>query len=126
MTSSDVKQFQAIPAARVAGLERLSQRRDRDFKQLRDARAALRRIEKGSFGACEQCEEDIHPKRLSSRAVRPNTSSRHYREGRMTAAGGTHCLESSMSNSPHPVPHNEGLLCVPVWRPACVAVARRH
>jgi DnaK suppressor protein len=37
---------------------------DRESKELRDTRAALRRIGEGSFGVCEQCEEQIHPKRL--------------------------------------------------------------
>jgi DnaK suppressor protein len=31
---------------------------------LRDARAALRRIDRGVFGTCVECEEDISPKRL--------------------------------------------------------------
>ena len=39
---------------------------DREFNHLRDARAALRRIEEGSFGACQECDEDIHPKRLAA------------------------------------------------------------
>ncbi|HEX4168300.1 MAG TPA: TraR/DksA family transcriptional regulator, partial [Bryobacteraceae bacterium] len=37
---------------------------DRESKQLRNAREALRRIYEGNFGVCEQCEEQIHPKRL--------------------------------------------------------------
>jgi DnaK suppressor protein len=37
---------------------------DRGSKQLRDVRAALRRIRDGSFGVCEECEEEIHLKRL--------------------------------------------------------------
>jgi DnaK suppressor protein len=37
---------------------------DRESKQLRDVRAALRRIREGTFGVCEECEEQIHPKRL--------------------------------------------------------------
>ena len=37
---------------------------DRGSRQLRDARAALRRIRDGSFGVCQECEEEIHPKRL--------------------------------------------------------------
>lgn len=37
---------------------------DRGSRQLRDARAALRRIHDGSFGVCQGCEEEIHPKRL--------------------------------------------------------------
>ena len=39
---------------------------DREFKQLRDARAALRRIQEGNFGICQECEEEIHPKRLAA------------------------------------------------------------
>ena len=37
---------------------------DRGSKQLRDARAALKRLRDGSFGVCQECEEEIHPKRL--------------------------------------------------------------
>ncbi|MBV8827909.1 MAG: TraR/DksA family transcriptional regulator [Acidobacteriaceae bacterium] len=37
---------------------------DRGSRQLRDARAALERIRDGSFGVCQECEEEIHPKRL--------------------------------------------------------------
>lgn len=37
---------------------------DREWKQLHNARAALRRIHEGSFGVCEECEEYIDPKRL--------------------------------------------------------------
>jgi DnaK suppressor protein len=39
---------------------------DRESKELRNARAALRRIREGTFGLCEECEEDIHPKRLAA------------------------------------------------------------
>ncbi|MGH9342495.1 MAG: TraR/DksA family transcriptional regulator [Terriglobia bacterium] len=39
---------------------------DRESMQLRYARAALRRIREGTFGVCEQCEEEIHPKRLAA------------------------------------------------------------
>ena len=39
---------------------------DREFNQLRDARAALRRIHEGNFGICQECEEEIHPKRLAA------------------------------------------------------------
>ena len=37
---------------------------DRGSKQLREVRAARRRIREGSFGICEECEEQIHLKRL--------------------------------------------------------------
>ena len=39
---------------------------DRQSKQLRDVRTALRRIRDGTFGICEQCDEDIAPKRLAA------------------------------------------------------------
>ena len=39
---------------------------DRDSNLLRNVRAALGRIEDGSFGVCLHCEEDISPKRLAA------------------------------------------------------------
>ena len=39
---------------------------DRESQLLRNVRAALRRIEDGSFGVCAHCEEDISPKRLAA------------------------------------------------------------
>ena len=94
MTKVEVDRFRAILTAKVAELERFTRHRDgiaversadqleeiqaasqralafcnldREFNQLRDARAALRRIEDGSFGTCEECDEDIHPKRLAA------------------------------------------------------------
>ena len=39
---------------------------DREFNQLRNARAALLRIEEGTFGICQGCDENIHPKRLAA------------------------------------------------------------
>jgi len=92
MTKSELHRFRAILTARVAELERLTRRRDgiavdrsddlleeiqvaseralavsnldREYSQLQNARAALLRIQEGTFGACEHCDEDIHPKRL--------------------------------------------------------------
>jgi DnaK suppressor protein len=94
MTENELNRFRAILTDRVAELQRLIRHRDgitversadqleeiqraseralavcnldREFKQLRDARAALLRIPEGSFGTCQQCDEDIHPKRLSA------------------------------------------------------------
>ena len=94
MTNSDIDRFRGILTAKVAELERFTRQRDgivversadqleeiqaasqralavcnldREFKQLRDARAALRRIEDGNFGTCHECDEDIHPKRLAA------------------------------------------------------------
>jgi DnaK suppressor protein len=39
---------------------------DREYNLLTRVRAALRRIEVGSFGVCMHCEEDISPKRLAA------------------------------------------------------------
>ena len=94
MTKTEVDRFRTVLTARVAELERVTGHRDaimversadqleeiqaasqralavsnldRDFNQLRDARAALRRIQEGSFGSCQGCDEDIHPKRLAA------------------------------------------------------------
>ncbi len=37
---------------------------DRESQLLRNVRAALRRIDEGTFGVCLHCEEDISPKRI--------------------------------------------------------------
>ena len=94
MNKTELNRFRGILTAKVAELERFTRRRDgivversadqleeiqaalqralavcnldREFTQLRDARAALRRIEAGSFGTCQECEGNIHPKRLAA------------------------------------------------------------
>ena len=94
MTQNELNRFQAALTASVDELERVTRRRDaitvernadqldeiqaasqrtvavynldREFNQLRDVRAALRRIREGSFGMCQECEDDIHPKRLAA------------------------------------------------------------
>ena len=39
---------------------------DRESTFLRDVRAALCRIDEGTFGVCLNCEEDVSPKRLAA------------------------------------------------------------
>src|SRR6476620_5297096 len=39
---------------------------DRESNLLRNVRAALRRIDEGTFGTCVHCEEDISPKRVNA------------------------------------------------------------
>src|SRR6202158_789468 len=39
---------------------------DRESNLLRNVRAALHRVNEGSFGVCLHCEEDISPKRLNA------------------------------------------------------------
>jgi DnaK suppressor protein len=94
MTKTEVDRFRAVLTTRVAELERVTRQRDaitvercadqleeiqaaseralavsnldREFNQLRNARAALRRIQERNFGTCQRCDEDIHPKRLAA------------------------------------------------------------
>jgi DnaK suppressor protein len=94
MTETELNRFRAVLTARAVELERFTRNRDgitvernadqldeiqaasqralavckldRESNHLRDARAALRRIEEGSFGTCRQCDEHIHPKRLAA------------------------------------------------------------
>ena len=39
---------------------------DRESNLLRNVRAALRRINEGTFGVCMHCEEEISPKRIAA------------------------------------------------------------
>jgi DnaK suppressor protein len=94
MTKTELRRFQAVLDTRIIELQRLIRHRDgirversadqleeiqqatehalavcnlgREFNQLRNARAAMLRIHEGSFGKCQECDEDIHPKRLAA------------------------------------------------------------
>lgn len=94
MTENELNRFRAALRLRVAELERPTRHREgilversadqldeiqaaserslavcslnREFNELRNAGAALRRIEEGSFGACQGCNQDIHPNRLAA------------------------------------------------------------
>src|ERR1700681_3776363 len=93
MTKNELNRFRAVLMAKVAELERSSHREgitiersadqleeiqaaservlavchlDREFNQLRNVLAAIGRIEEGSFGTCQECDQDIHPKRLAA------------------------------------------------------------
>src|SRR5271154_203236 len=94
MTKSELNRFRAILTAKVAELERFTRHRegitiersadqmeeiqaaseralavcnlDRESNQLRNVRSSLRRIQEGNFGTCQQCDDDIHPKRLAA------------------------------------------------------------
>jgi|SRR5271165_176221 len=94
MTPSELNRYQGILTAKIAELERFTRHRadiviersadqlddiqqaseralavcnlDREFNQFQMARAALGRIQDGSFGTCQHCDEDIHPKRLAA------------------------------------------------------------
>jgi DnaK suppressor protein len=94
MTLNELQGFRKTLTSRVAELERSTRQRDsitiersaelleevqsaaertlavghldRNYSQLRDALAALGRIDDGSFGICQRCDEDIHRKRLAA------------------------------------------------------------
>jgi DnaK suppressor protein len=94
MTKTELSHFQAVLHARVIELEQLTCYRDnikiertadqleeiqqasehalaisnldREFSDLRHTRAAIHRIREGSYGKCQHCDEDIHPKRLAA------------------------------------------------------------
>jgi RNA polymerase-binding transcription factor len=92
MTKTEISKFQRILDARVIELTFSTRRRDaiviepsaeelerrlraseremamrnleNESLKLREARAALRRIQDGSYGVCEECNEPISPRRL--------------------------------------------------------------
>jgi DnaK suppressor protein len=94
MTKTKLNRFQAVLNATIIELEQLIRHRDdirversadqldeiqqaseralavcnldREFNQLRNARAVVLRIHEGSSGKCQQCDEDIHPKRIAA------------------------------------------------------------
>ena len=94
MTKQELSKFKKILEARQEELERVVRNRDaitieksadaldevqhaaerelairnldRESNMLRNVRAALRRINDGSFGICVHCEEEISPKRLNA------------------------------------------------------------
>jgi DnaK suppressor protein len=51
---------------RSAERELLISNLDRDWQTLKLVNAALARMDEGSYGVCERCEEEINPKRLKA------------------------------------------------------------
>ncbi len=94
MTETQVKSFRNILTARQTELEGLIRNREaaaietsadaldqiqhmverelaletlgRESAFLRDTRAALRRMDEGTYGVCVDCEDEINPKRLTA------------------------------------------------------------
>ncbi|MBX5495567.1 MAG: TraR/DksA family transcriptional regulator [Bryobacteraceae bacterium] len=57
----------ALDEVQLAGERELAIRNlDRESNLLRNVRAALRRIEEGTYGICVHCEEEISAKRLNA------------------------------------------------------------
>lgn len=94
MTKAELKQFKQILEQKKEELERIVRRRDgiaiekspdtidemtraaerelairnldRETNLLRNVKAALRRIDEGTYGICIHCEEPINPRRLQA------------------------------------------------------------
>ncbi len=61
------KTADALDEVRLAAERELTTRSlERESKVLREVRAALARIEEGTFGMCLHCEDEISPKRLQA------------------------------------------------------------
>src|SRR3954465_15958070 len=61
------KTADALDEVQLAGERELAIRNlDRESLLLRNVRAALARIQDGSYGICMHCEEEIKPKRLEA------------------------------------------------------------
>ena len=71
---------------------------DRDSNLLRNVRAALDRIEEGSFGVCLHCDEDISPKRLAAVPWTPFCI-RCQEIADSTQGGSADCLDTLLSNA---------------------------
>src|SRR5882672_12525675 len=72
---------------------------DRESNLLRNVRAALRRIEDGSFGVCLHCEEDISPKRLAAVPWTPYCIQCQEAADRNQAGDGSESFDELMVNA---------------------------
>lgn len=94
LSANELKRFRSLLEARISELERATRKRDdiavetnpdqmddiqraaerdlaihnidRESRELWSARAALRRMDHGAFGVCEECEEEISLRRLGA------------------------------------------------------------
>ena len=66
---------------------------DRESNLLRNVRAALRRIEEGTFGVCVHCEEEISPKRIAAVPWTPFCIACQEQADRAQEEGNTETLE---------------------------------
>jgi DnaK suppressor protein len=72
---------------------------DRESNLLRNVRAALRRIDDGSFGTCVHCEEDISPKRIAAVPWTPFCISCQEQHDRAQQEGNSDTLEELLVNA---------------------------
>lgn len=72
---------------------------DRESNLLRNVRAALRRIEDGSFGVCVHCEEEISPKRIAAVPWTPFCIACQEQADRAAEEGNAETLEELLVNA---------------------------
>jgi DnaK suppressor protein len=72
---------------------------DRESNLLRNVRAALRRIDEGTFGVCVHCEEDISPKRVAAVPWTPFCIACQEQADRAEQEGNTDTLEELLVNA---------------------------
>src|SRR3982751_2235761 len=72
---------------------------DRESNLLRNVRAALRRIDEGTFGVCAHCEEDISPKRIAAVPWTPFCISCQEQHDKAQQEGNTETLDELLVNA---------------------------
>lgn len=72
---------------------------DRESNLLRQVRAALRRIDEGTFGVCVHCEEEISPKRIAAVPWTPFCIDCQEQADRAQEEGNTETLEELLVNA---------------------------
>ncbi len=70
--------------------DKMLQQADTDFQQLEEIKAALLRIQEGSYGICTACGEQIEPKRLEAVAWTPYCLKDQKQMDRQTGNTGDH------------------------------------
>lgn len=72
---------------------------DRESNLLRNVRAALRRIDDGTFGVCVHCEEEISPKRIAAVPWTPFCIGCQEQADRAQEEGNSETLEELLVNA---------------------------
>ena len=72
---------------------------DRESNLLRNVRAALRRIDEGTFGTCVHCEEEISPKRIAAVPWTPFCIDCQEQHDKAQEEGNTETLEELLVNA---------------------------
>jgi len=127
MTKTDVEKYRKILEARQAELASILRNRDaitiekspdaldevqnaaerelairnldRESNLLRNVRAALRRIDEGTFGVCVHCEEEISPKRVNAVPWTPFCIGCQEQHDKAQEEGNTETLEELLVNA---------------------------